>query len=83
MSVQIEKVILHKLIRKNDTEIELQLRDSMLSNQQAVVNLIEDINRIYNNKSKAYGLFRSESLFEQSLKELRLGNQDFLHCSIK
>ena len=52
MSVQIEKVILHKLIRKNDTEIELQLRDSMLSNQQAVVNLIEDINRIYNNKSK-------------------------------
>lgn len=81
MSVQIEKVILHKLIRKSDTEIELQLRDSMLSNQQAVVNLIEDINRIYNNKSKAYGLFNSESLFEQSLKELRLGNQDFLHFS--
>ena len=81
MSVQIENVVLHKLIRKSDTEIELQLRDSLLNNEQAVTNLIEDINRVYNNKSKAYGLFNSESLFEQSLKELRLGNQDFLNFS--
>ncbi|MCX8659525.1 nucleoid-associated protein YejK [Gilliamella sp. B2772] len=81
MSVQIENVVLHKLIRKSDTEIELQLRDSLLNNEQAVSNLIEDINRVYNNKSKAYGLFNSESLFEQSLKELRLGNQDFLNFS--
>ena len=81
MSVQIENVVLHKLIRKSDTEIELQLRDSLLNNEQAVTNVIEDINRVYNNKSKAYGLFNSESLFEQSLKELRLGNQDFLNFS--
>ena len=81
MSVQIENIVLHKLIRKSDTEIELQLRDSLLGNEQAVANLIEDINRIYNNKSKAYGLFNSESLFEQSLKELRLGNQNFLNFS--
>lgn len=81
MSVQIEQIVLHKLIRKNEAEIELQLRESTLSNQQPVLELIEDINRVYNNKSKAYGLFNQDSLFEQSMKELRLGNQDFLNFS--
>ena len=40
MSVQIENVVLHKLIRKSDTDIELQLRDSLLSNEKSVANLI-------------------------------------------
>ncbi|MDF7669660.1 nucleoid-associated protein YejK [Orbaceae bacterium ESL0721] len=81
MSVQIENIVLHQLIRKSESEIELNLRESTLDNQQAVISLIEEINRTYNNKSKAYGLFNDQSLFAASLKELRLGNQDFLHFS--
>ncbi|MDF7667832.1 nucleoid-associated protein YejK [Orbaceae bacterium ESL0727] len=81
MSVQIENIVLHQLIRKSESEIELHLRESTLDNQQTVVSLIEEINRTYNNKSKAYGLFNGQSLFAESLKELRLGNQDFLHFS--
>jgi len=33
------------------------LRDSLLENHQVVSDLIADINRVYNNKTKAYGLF--------------------------
>ena len=57
------------------------LRDSMLENHQVVNDLIADINRVYNNKSKAYGLFNENSLFETSVKELQCGNQDFLNFS--
>lgn len=79
MSLQIEQIILHKLVRKSETEIDLILRDSPLENHQVVTDLIADINRVYNNKAKAYGLFHENSLFEASVKEMQLGNQDFLN----
>lgn len=79
MSLQIEQIALHQLIRKSDTEIDVILRETTLENQQVVVDLVADINRVYNNKSKAYGLFNEHSLFADSIKELRLGNQNFLH----
>ncbi|QIQ21301.1 nucleoid-associated protein YejK [Zophobihabitans entericus] len=81
MSLQIEQIVLHQLVRKNENDIEVVLRDALLENNQPVINLIADINRIYNNKSKAYGLFNEESLFAESVKEMRLGNQDFLNFS--
>lgn len=81
MSVQIEQIVLHQLIRKNETDIEVVLRDSLLENYQAVSDLITDINRVYNNKTKAYGVFHNDSLFETSVKELKNGNQDFLNFS--
>lgn len=81
MSLQIEKIVLHQLIRKSESEIDVILRDSMLENHQVVNHLIADINRVYNNKSKAYGLFNENSLFETSVKELQCGNQDFLNFS--
>ncbi|MBC9130935.1 nucleoid-associated protein YejK [Frischella sp. Ac13] len=81
MSLQIEKIVLHQLIRKSESEIDVVLRDSMLENHQVVNDLIADINRVYNNKSKAYGLFNENSLFETSVKELQCGNQDFLNFS--
>lgn len=79
MSLQIEQIVLHQLIRKNENEIEIVLREAELESNPAVVDLIADINRIYNNKSKAYGVFNDDSLFAQSVKELRLGNQNFLN----
>lgn len=81
MSLQIEKIVLHQLIRKSDSEIDVVLRDTLLEDNSAVTELIMDINRIYNNKSKAYGLFNDDSLFAESVKELKKGNQDFLNFS--
>lgn len=81
MSLQIEQIVLHQLIRKSETEIDVELRDSLLENHQVVSDLIADINRVYNNKTKAYGLFHENSLFETSVKELKCGNQDFLNFS--
>ena len=81
MSLQIEQIVLHQLIRKSETEIDVELRDSLLENHQVVSDLIADINRVYNNKTKAYGLFHENSLFETSVKELKRGNQDFLNFS--
>ncbi|WP_392562571.1 nucleoid-associated protein YejK [Orbus sturtevantii] len=81
MSLQIEQIILHQLIRKSESEIEVVLRDSVLENHQVVTDLVADINRVYSNKAKAYGLFHENSLFETSVKELKLGNQDFLNFS--
>lgn len=81
MSLQIEKIVLHQLIRKSETEIDVVLRESLLDNHQVVIDLIADINRVYNNKTKAYGLFHENSLFEDSVKELQRGNQDFLNFS--
>lgn len=81
MSLQISEIILHQLIRKDEHEITLQLREAMIENNPAVETLITDINRIYNNKSKAYGLFNADSLFAESVRELQRGNQDFLNFS--
>lgn len=79
MSLQIEHIILHQLIRKSETDIDVVLRESVLENHQVVTDLIADINRVYNNKAKAYGLFHENSLFETSVKEMNAGNQDFLN----
>lgn len=79
MSVHIEKIILHQLIREDGNGINVNLRDTELNNTASVNALISDINRIYNNKSKAYGLFNSDSLFSESVREFRKGNQDFLN----
>lgn len=81
MSLEIKKIVLHQLIRKNENEMDVLFREALLENNQAVSELIIDINRIYNNKSKAYGLFNSESIFASSVQELQRGNQDFLNFS--
>ncbi|WP_392565233.1 nucleoid-associated protein YejK [Utexia brackfieldae] len=81
MSLQIEQIVLHQLVRKSETEIEVMLRETVLESNQAVSALIADINRVYNNKSKAYGLFNEASLFADSVREMRAGNQDFLNFS--
>ncbi|WP_434777985.1 nucleoid-associated protein YejK [Neisseria sp. Ec49-e6-T10] len=81
MSLQIEKIILHQLVRKSESEIDVVLRETVLESNSAVNELIMDINRVYNNKSKVYGLFNEESLFAESIKELQKGNQDFLNFS--
>lgn len=79
MGLHIEQIILHQLVRKNEQDIEIILRDEELETSLSVQTLICDINRIYNNKNKAYGVFNPDSLFADSVRELRKGNQDFLN----
>jgi nucleoid-associated protein len=81
MSLQIEQIVLHQLIRKSDTEIEVILRDTPINNSEAVVELISEINQVYNNKSKAYGLFNDDSLFAQSVREYYTDKQSFISFS--
>lgn len=79
MSLQIEQIVLHQLIRKSDTEIEVLLRDAPIDSNKAVVELMSEINHIYNNKSKAYGVFNEDSLFAHSVREYYADKQRFLH----
>lgn len=77
MSVQIEHIILHQLVKENDT-IEIVSRQDALSLSDDVENMVSELNRVYNLKNKAYGLFNDESQFAQLLKQNRSGEISFV-----
>lgn len=79
MSLIIEHIVLHQLQRKDENNIEIHWRDRELDTHEAVVTLITEMNRVYQTKSKAYGLFHADSLFAESVREFRQGNQNFLN----
>lgn len=83
MALDIEQIILHQLIKRGEQDLEIVLRDAPLSSNQAVESMMTELHRVYNSKSKAFGLFNEESVFEQSLREYRQGQQDFLTFSQK
>jgi len=81
MSLNIDQIALHQLIKRDEQTLELVLRDSLLPTTQAVSDLVEELHRIYSAKSKAFGLFNPESELAQTLRECRNGQQDFLAFS--
>ncbi|ARJ43023.1 nucleoid-associated protein YejK [Pantoea alhagi] len=81
MSLDIDQIALHQLIKRDEQTLELVLRDSLLPATQAVSELVEELHRIYSAKSKAFGLFNAESELAQTLRECRDGQQDFLAFS--
>ncbi|GLR10755.1 nucleoid-associated protein YejK [Mixta theicola] len=81
MSLDIDQIALHQLIKRDEQTLELVLRDSLLPATQAVSELVAELHRIYSAKSKAFGLFNAESELAQTLRECRDGQQDFLAFS--
>lgn len=78
MSLQIEQIVVHQLVKRGDNDIELVLRDALLPITPAVTTMLEALHRVYSAKNKAYGLFNESSELATTLTECRQGHQDFL-----
>ncbi len=48
---------LHQLIQRDEQNLELVLRDSLLEPTTTVVEMVTELHRVYSAKNKAYGLF--------------------------
>lgn len=78
MSLDLEQIVLHQLIKRDEQTLDVVLRDSPLANNQATEEMVAELHRVYSGKSKAFGLFNAESQFAQALKDCRKGNDSFL-----
>lgn len=81
MSLDIAQIALHQLIKRDDGDLELVLRDSLLEPTATVVEMVAELHRVYSAKSKAYGLFTDESELAQALRSHRQGEEAFLPFS--
>ncbi|WP_036772528.1 nucleoid-associated protein YejK [Photorhabdus australis] len=81
MSLQIDQIALHQLIKRDEQTLDVVLRDSLLATDQVVEDMMAELHRVYSAKSKAYGLFNEESELAEALRHQRKGNEDFLGFS--
>ncbi|CDH34199.1 nucleoid-associated protein YejK [Xenorhabdus bovienii] len=81
MSLEITQIALHRLIKRDEQTLEVILRDSLLTTNQVVEDMMAELHRVYSAKSKAYGLFNDESELAESLRHQRKGDEDFLGFS--
>ena len=81
MSLDIDQIALHQLIKRDEQNLELVLRDSLLEPNATVVEMMAELHRVYSAKNKAYGLFNEESELAQALRLQRKGEEDFLPFS--
>ncbi|MCU5773150.1 nucleoid-associated protein YejK [Erwiniaceae bacterium BAC15a-03b] len=81
MSLDIEQIALHQLIKRDEQTLELVLRASLLPANATVEAMVEELHRVYSAKSKAYGLFNEESELADALRNCRKGEDDFLAFS--
>lgn len=82
MSINVQNIVFHQIIKQSDTELQLVLRDSDMQINQSVVKLVSDIHTVYEKKQKAYGSFNDESAFSPILIELQNRECNFLKFSI-
>ncbi|TCW00266.1 nucleoid-associated protein YejK [Biostraticola tofi] len=81
MSLDIDRIALHQLIKRDEQTLELVLRDSLLEPTAAVADMMAELHRVYSAKSKAYGLFNEGSELAAALQQCRRGEEDFLAFS--
>lgn len=55
MSLDINQIALHQLIKRDEQNLELVLRDSLLEPTATVVDMMAELHRVYSAKNKAYG----------------------------
>ncbi|PWC10338.1 nucleoid-associated protein YejK [Brenneria roseae subsp. americana] len=78
MSLDIGQIALHQLIKRDEQTLEMVLRDSLLSTNATVEEMMAELHRVYSAKSKAYGLFNEQSELADALRSCRKGDEDFL-----
>ncbi|AXF75032.1 nucleoid-associated protein YejK [Erwinia tracheiphila] len=81
MSLDIEQIALHQMIKRDEHPLELVLRDSLLPANGPVIAMMEELHRVYSVKNKACGLFDQESELAAALRNCRKGEDDFLAFS--
>ncbi|PKH24369.1 nucleoid-associated protein YejK [Enterobacterales bacterium CwR94] len=81
MSLDINQIALHQLIKRDEQTLELVLRESLLPETVAVSDMMEELHRVYSAKNKAYGLFNEGSELADALRNCRSGQDDFLAFS--
>lgn len=81
MSLDIDQIALHQLIKRDEQTLDVVLRDSLLPTNAAVEEMMAELHRVYSAKSKAYGLFNEQSELADALRSCRKGDEDFLGFS--
>ncbi|MBL5883124.1 nucleoid-associated protein YejK [Lelliottia aquatilis] len=81
MSLDINQIALHQLIKRDEQTLELVLRDSLLESTPTVTEMMAELHRVYSAKNKVYGMFNEESELAESLRLQRKGDEDFLAFS--
>lgn len=81
MSLEINQIALHQLIKRDEQTLEVMLRDSLLTADGVVQDMMAELHRVYSAKSKAFGEFNEESELADALKLLRKGEEEFLGVS--
>ncbi|WP_440863710.1 nucleoid-associated protein YejK [Symbiopectobacterium purcellii] len=81
MSLDIDQIALHQLVKRDEQMLELVLRDSLLDATPAVDEMMAELHRVYSAKNKAYGVFEEQSELAQALRGCRKGEEDFLGFS--
>lgn len=81
MSLDLEQIALHQLVKRDDQQLDVVLRDSLLSKNTAVEEMMAELHRVYSAKSKAYGTFTDDSELAQALRHYRQGHEGFLPFS--
>lgn len=81
MSLDIQQIALHQLIRHDEQSFDLILRDTLLSATDAAREMMDELHRVYSAKAKAYGMFDEDSDLAQLLRQHRAGEHDFLAFS--
>ncbi|OOF45106.1 nucleoid-associated protein YejK [Rodentibacter rarus] len=73
MSITVNQIVLHQLIKRVDdenTKMESILRDDLLTITPEVEQMMLQLHQGYQNKAKAFGIFQENSVFAQHLNRL-------------
>ncbi|PJG83935.1 nucleoid-associated protein YejK [Caviibacterium pharyngocola] len=87
MSIIVEQVVLHQLIKSpsesEQSRLSVQLRDELLSVTPEAEQMMLQLHQGYQNKAKGYGVFNASSVFAQLLNRVLEGESDFLSFSCR
>lgn len=83
MSIAVTEIVLHQLHHSQNEPPQLStiLRENLLAITPEVEQMMLQLHQAYQGKSKAYGVFKSESIFAQQLNRLLEKETDFLPFS--
>lgn len=84
MSITVNKIVLHQLVKHAENEtttMESVLRDELLTITPEVEQMMLQLHQGYQNKGKAFGVFQENSIFAQDLNRLLENEINFLNFS--
>lgn len=84
MSISVNQIVLHQLVKHSENEqtnMQSILREQLLSVTPEVEQMMLQLHQGYQNKTKAFGLFKEDSLFAQLLNRLLENEMEFLGFS--